>query len=341
MVRIRRHHLRNPRLASWSGLLSGPCGQKREGQPLPLLPTFSRPAVAPWRCFGVVASPRSPRAVGRDRPPGAARRKGATGNAQAQTAFSTPWSPCGSIWADEEPPAAAGPEGGAGSLPGALALRLAPGCFLAAIASASPTTGLCIVGSGKRAPSFHAFNCAAHVPGALCAKRGARGNQRERQRSGEALRALRAHSGKDRSVPRKWRRRQRDGRTSAVSSPRRQPTFATRPRLPRQAPSGLRSKRPRTGETVGDRGAHPSGDFGVRTPAGSVDLLPSSVPIVEVDTQKLKEIETGKQKAMAYQNSRRSFFGTWFGGHADFQEPELPTGMLDNPEFSLLPPKPE
>jgi hypothetical protein len=71
------------------------------------------------------------------------------------------------------------------------------------------------------------------------------------------------------------------------------------------------------------------------------DLLPSSVPIVEVDTQKLKEIETGKQKAMAYQNSRRSFFGTWFGGHADFQEPELPTGMLDNPEFSLLPPKPE
>jgi hypothetical protein len=31
------------------------------------------------------------------------------------------------------------------------------------------------------------------------------------------------------------------------------------------------------------------------------DLLPSSVPIVEVDTKKLKEIETGKQKAMAYQ----------------------------------------
>ena len=71
------------------------------------------------------------------------------------------------------------------------------------------------------------------------------------------------------------------------------------------------------------------------------DLLPSSVPIVEVDTQKLKEIETGKQKAMAYQNSRRSYFGTWFGGPADFKEPELPTGMLDNPEFSLLPPKPE
>jgi hypothetical protein len=71
------------------------------------------------------------------------------------------------------------------------------------------------------------------------------------------------------------------------------------------------------------------------------DLLPSSVPIVEVDTQKLKEIETGKQKAMAYQNSRRSYFGTWFGGPADFKEPELPSGMLDNPEFSLLPPKPE
>ena len=71
------------------------------------------------------------------------------------------------------------------------------------------------------------------------------------------------------------------------------------------------------------------------------DLLPSSIPIVEVDTQKLKEIETGKQKAMAYQNSRSSYFGTWFGDPADFKEPELPSGMLDNPEFSLLPPKPQ
>ena len=71
------------------------------------------------------------------------------------------------------------------------------------------------------------------------------------------------------------------------------------------------------------------------------DLLPSSIPIVEVATQKLKEIETGKQKAMAYQNSRSSYFGTWFGDPADFKEPELPSGMLDNPEFSLLPPKPQ
>lgn len=71
------------------------------------------------------------------------------------------------------------------------------------------------------------------------------------------------------------------------------------------------------------------------------DLLPSSVPIVEVDTKKLQEIETGKQKAVAYQNSRRSYFGSFFGGSADFKEPELPTGMLDNPEFGLLPPKPE
>ena len=71
------------------------------------------------------------------------------------------------------------------------------------------------------------------------------------------------------------------------------------------------------------------------------DLLPSSIPIVEVDTQKLKEIETGKQKAMAYQNSRSSYFGTWFGDPADFKEPELPSGMLDYPEFSLLPPKPQ
>jgi len=71
------------------------------------------------------------------------------------------------------------------------------------------------------------------------------------------------------------------------------------------------------------------------------DLMPSRVPIVKVRPDQLKEIKSGKEKALAYQSSRRGFFGSFFGKPVDFKEPALPQGAIDNPEFGLLPPKPE
>jgi hypothetical protein len=70
------------------------------------------------------------------------------------------------------------------------------------------------------------------------------------------------------------------------------------------------------------------------------DLLPSKVPVVEVKEDQLKEMQLGKDKALAYQKNR-GFFSSWFGKPVDFKEPELPSGALDNPEFGLLPPKNE
>lgn len=70
------------------------------------------------------------------------------------------------------------------------------------------------------------------------------------------------------------------------------------------------------------------------------DLLPSKVPVVEVKADQLKEMQLGKDKALAYQK-KHGFFGSWFGQPIDFKEPDLPSGALDNPEFGLLPPKSE
>ena len=71
------------------------------------------------------------------------------------------------------------------------------------------------------------------------------------------------------------------------------------------------------------------------------DLLPSRVPVVKVREKDLKEMQTGKEKALAFQQSRRGGFSSWFGSPVDFKEPTLPSGGIDNPEFGLLPPKPE
>ena len=70
------------------------------------------------------------------------------------------------------------------------------------------------------------------------------------------------------------------------------------------------------------------------------DLMPSRVPVVEVREKDLKDMQLGKDKALAYQKNR-GFFGTWFGKPVDFKEPALPAGGLDNPEYGLLPPKSE
>lgn len=70
------------------------------------------------------------------------------------------------------------------------------------------------------------------------------------------------------------------------------------------------------------------------------DLLPARVPVVEVRENELREMQLGRDKALAYQK-QGGFFHSWFGGAVDFKDPELPSGAFDNPEFGLLPPKSE
>jgi hypothetical protein len=71
------------------------------------------------------------------------------------------------------------------------------------------------------------------------------------------------------------------------------------------------------------------------TPIASI-LPGQRVKLVEVREKDLKELPTGKEKALAY---RRGNSGFWiFGGPVDFKEPSLPEpgSELDG---SLLPPR--
>ncbi len=65
-------------------------------------------------------------------------------------------------------------------------------------------------------------------------------------------------------------------------------------------------------------------------------INPPRVNVVEVREKDLKKLPTGKERAMAYQNTRKRNFW-FFNGPVDFQEPTLPEtgGELDG---SLLPP---
>jgi hypothetical protein len=64
-------------------------------------------------------------------------------------------------------------------------------------------------------------------------------------------------------------------------------------------------------------------------------INPPGVKVVEVRENDLKKLPTGKERALAYQNTRKRFW--FFDGPVDFQEPTLPEpgGELDG---SLLPP---
>jgi len=66
------------------------------------------------------------------------------------------------------------------------------------------------------------------------------------------------------------------------------------------------------------------------------DLMPSKVPIVEVNEKGLKDMPTGEERALAYESKRKRSFW-FFDGPIDFKEPTLPvdSGELDG---SLLPP---
>ncbi|MGC4017437.1 MAG: hypothetical protein QM755_23425 [Luteolibacter sp.] len=72
------------------------------------------------------------------------------------------------------------------------------------------------------------------------------------------------------------------------------------------------------------------------------DLMPSRIEVVEVRQKDLKNLPTGQEKALAFENTRRQrdgggFWG-FFKGPVDFKEPTLPNnaGMMDG---TLLPPR--
>ena len=68
------------------------------------------------------------------------------------------------------------------------------------------------------------------------------------------------------------------------------------------------------------------------------DLMPGrGIKVVEVREKDLRELPTGQEKALAFQNTRKS--GFWiFGGPVNFSEPALPDGGTE-PDGTLLPPK--
>lgn len=66
-------------------------------------------------------------------------------------------------------------------------------------------------------------------------------------------------------------------------------------------------------------------------------VSPAGVKVVEVREKDLKQLPTGQEKALAYENNRKHSFWS-FGGPVDFKEPTLPQagGEMDG---TLLPPK--
>jgi hypothetical protein len=69
-------------------------------------------------------------------------------------------------------------------------------------------------------------------------------------------------------------------------------------------------------------------------------LIPGhgNVKVVKAREKDLKELPTGKERALAYNSERRS--GFWiFGGPVDFKEPNLPDSASEL-DGTLLPPRP-
>ena len=69
-------------------------------------------------------------------------------------------------------------------------------------------------------------------------------------------------------------------------------------------------------------------------------VRPNRLKIVDVREKDLKEMPTGQEQALAFENTRKKSMWSFFGGPVDFKEPVLPEagGEMDG---SLLPPKPE
>lgn len=68
-------------------------------------------------------------------------------------------------------------------------------------------------------------------------------------------------------------------------------------------------------------------------------IRPAGVPVVEVREKDLKELQTGHDKAIAFENTRKRNFW-FFNGPVDFVEPELPAPAIGEDQVDiLLPPK--
>jgi len=67
-------------------------------------------------------------------------------------------------------------------------------------------------------------------------------------------------------------------------------------------------------------------------------IRPAGVKVVEVREKDLKQIPTGQERALAYENSRKRGFWGLFSGPVDFKEPTLPQPGAEM-DGSLLPPK--
>ncbi len=66
-------------------------------------------------------------------------------------------------------------------------------------------------------------------------------------------------------------------------------------------------------------------------------IRPAGVKVVEVREKDLKELPTGQERALAFENNRKR--GFWFfNGPVDFKEPSLPEPGAEM-DGSLLPPK--
>jgi hypothetical protein len=93
---------------------------------------------------------------------------------------------------------------------------------------------------------------------------------------------------------------------------------------------------------IGESSANLAASTGTRlskiTEMASHRIRPAGVPVVEVREKDLKELPTGHEQALAFENTRKRNFWSSFSGPVDFQEPTLPeaSGEMDG---SLLPPR--
>lgn len=69
-------------------------------------------------------------------------------------------------------------------------------------------------------------------------------------------------------------------------------------------------------------------------------VMPPRIKVVEVREKDLQELQTGHEKALAFENTRkRGFWSSVFTGPVDFIEPNLPEpGVGDENVDVLLPP---
>ena len=68
-------------------------------------------------------------------------------------------------------------------------------------------------------------------------------------------------------------------------------------------------------------------------------IRPAGVPVVEVREKDLKEMQSGHDRAIAFENTRKKNFW-FFSGPVDFIEPELPQPAMGDEQVDiLLPPK--